>query len=214
MNSPENIEVKSYKDLVIKALKELNGHGYLRDIYAECEEIANKSNFHLSKNYPASIRALLERFSSDSAVFNGKEDLFFSVDGIGNGHWGLRNYQPDPKQTQIDLTQDDDEFVEGKRKLRKHIARERNQALIKKAKQNFVKKHGKLFCEVCEFDFEKVYGDIGKGFIEAHHIKPVSDMKENEQTKVEDIIMVCSNCHSMIHRRKPWLTKSELSKLL
>ena len=36
----------------------------------------------------------------------------------------------------------------------------------------------------------------------------------NEKTKIEDIVMLCSNCHSMVHRRKPWTTKEDLKKLL
>ena len=39
-------------------------------------------------------------------------------------------------------------------------------------------------------------------------------MKPNEKTKIEDIVMLCSNCHSMVHRRKPWATKEDLKKLL
>ena len=78
----------------------------------------------------------------------------------------------------------------------------------------FLEKHGKLYCEVCGFNFEEKYGDLGKDFIEAHHVKAVSSMKEDEKTKLEDLVMVCSNCHSMIHRRKPWLNKNQLKKLL
>jgi 5-methylcytosine-specific restriction protein A len=33
-------------------------------------------------------------------------------------------------------------------------------------------------CMVCGFDFEKVYGECGAGFIEVHHMLPVSSLKE------------------------------------
>lgn len=56
--------------------------------------------------------------------------------------------------------------------------------------------------------------DIGKDFIEAHHSKPISEMKENEKTKIEDIVLLCSNCHSMIHRKRPWLSKNNIRRLL
>ena len=39
-------------------------------------------------------------------------------------------------------------------------------------------------------------------------------MKENHKTKVDDFIMLCSNCHSMIHRKRPWLNKEEISNLI
>lgn len=83
------------------------------------------------------------------------------------------------------------------------------------AKKQFKERHnGKLFCEICGFSFADKYGDIGKDFIEAHHIKPVSEMKEGESTNINDIVMVCSNCHSMIHRRKPWLNKNEIRDII
>ncbi len=35
-----------------------------------------------------------------------------------------------------------------------------------------------------------------------------------EETKPEDITMVCANCHRMLHRKRPWLTIDELTKLI
>ena len=198
----------TYKDGVVEALKRLNGHAYLKDIYIVFEEIFDKP---LVVSWKAVVRATLERSSSDSNVYDGVDDLFYSVEGIGNGHWGLRSFN---QSTAIELTQEDDEFSEGKVLLKTHLTRERNNILINKAKKVFLEKHGKLYCEVCGFNFEEKYGDLGKDFIEAHHVKAVSSMKEDEKTKLEDLVMVCSNCHSMIHRRKPWLNKNQLKKLL
>jgi len=76
-------------------------------------------------------------------------------------------------------------FPEGKIIERKHKARERNSELIIKAKQNFKEKNGKLFCQICGFDFEKTYGKLGANFIEAHHTIPVSEMKAEYVSKVE-----------------------------
>ena len=39
-------------------------------------------------------------------------------------------------------------------------------------------------------------------------------MDENEKTSIDDIVMVCSNCHSMIHRKKPWLTIDKIKEIL
>ena len=114
----------------------------------------------------------------------------------------------------MDITQDDSGFAEGREKLKVHIVRERNHQVITLAKQQALAKNGVLRCEVCGFDFEKYYGAIGKDFIEGHHIKPVSTLSPGEKTKVDDIVLLCSNCHSMIHRKKPWLTKSQLKSLL
>lgn len=105
------------------------------------------------------------------------------------------------------------EYEEGKELLRLHKMRERDPQLIKEAKKRFKKIHGELICEACGINFEKVYGERGKDFIEGHHRKPVSEMKEGETTKVEDIGMLCSNCHRMIHRI-PMISIEELKMSL
>ena len=107
------------------------------------------------------------------------------------------------------------EYEEGTEKIKQHIVRERNPELIYKAMELFKSNHnGNIYCEICGFDFHKKYGTIGDGFIEVHHTKHVSEMKPGEKTNISDLLMVCSNCRSMMHRRKPWLGKDELMLLL
>lgn len=106
-------------------------------------------------------------------------------------------------------------FPEGKLKERRHKSRERNAQLIKQVKAETLKAKGKLTCQCCGFDFEKMYGDIGTEFIEAHHTKPVSELHDDgEMTKKEDIALVCANCHRMLHRKRPWLTMEDLEQLI
>lgn len=106
------------------------------------------------------------------------------------------------------------EFPEGKIVERTHKVRERNSKVVKIAKANFIKKHGKLFCQVCSFDFHEKYGNIGVGFIEGHHTIAVSEMTPNYKTKPEEIAMLCSNCHKMVHKKRPWLIMEKLSELI
>ncbi len=182
------------------------GHAYLEDIYAKFLQVHRKA---VPKRYRATIRDALERGSRESVKFDGKA-LFYMIDGKNKGHYGLI----EQKNCSLDLTADDD-FSEGKELLKLHLTRERNQYLITRSKQKFRDEHGgRLYCEICGFDFAEVYGDLGNGFIEAHHTKPVSEMKPDEKTRVEDMLMLCSNCHSMIHRRKPWATKEDIKKIL
>ncbi len=105
------------------------------------------------------------------------------------------------------------EFPEGKISERKHKYRERNSMVSQIAKQNFKNKNGRLFCQICEFDFEKEYGEIGADFIEAHHTIPVSEMQPGHVTKIEDLAMLCPNCHRMVHKKRPWLKMGELNQL-
>lgn len=191
------------------ALTQLGGLSHYSDLY---EKIAEVRKENLSKDWKSVVRRTIQQHSSDSKSFLNKEDLYYSVDGIGSGVWGLRDYIP--KEEDVDITEDDISFPEGKRMLRTHILRERNPRLIIEAKRRFKEIHGNLFCEICEFNFEERYGEVGKDFIEAHHTIPVSSMREDEETKIEDLVMVCSNCHKMIHRKRPWLTKEEIKNLI
>lgn len=119
------------------------------------------------------------------------------------------------KQHQDDYNDGGDiEFPEGKEYEVKHKARERSKELVAKAKAQFKSKHGRLFCEACKFDFKAKYGSAGDGFIEVHHIIPVSELEPGAKTHIADLVLVCSNCHRILHRRRPWLTISALRKLL
>lgn len=99
---------------------------------------------------------------------------------------------------------------EGKKRMSSHFTRERNSSIVHKKKDIELKSKGRLVCEVCGFDFEKIYGVRGKGFIECHHIKPISEIEDAQKTTLDDLALVCSNCHRMIHKSRPWLSISEL----
>ena len=80
------------------------------------------------------------------------------------------------------------------------------------AKKVFQAKHGRLFCQVCGFDFGRTYGE--PDFIEVHHLIPLKDLKEGQKTKLSDLAMVCPNCHRMLHRGSPWPTIEQLKQRL
>lgn len=111
------------------------------------------------------------------------------------------------------VDEEENEFPEGKVLYRQHRYRERNRKLVAKVKEIAIK-NGELRCQVCGFDFYQTYGELGKGYIECHHTIPVSEYVENTLTRVKDIALVCSNCHRMLHRKRPWLDIDELLELL
>lgn len=84
---------------------------------------------------------------------------------------------------------EEEAFAEGRVLYRLHRMRERNKAVIQKAKTLAKKKHGRLFCTVCKFDFAKTYGPLGEDYIEGHHTKPVSELTADSQTKASDIAL-------------------------
>lgn len=111
-------------------------------------------------------------------------------------------------------TDDIDEAKEGRLLTRMHRVRERNSTLVRKKKASFFEQNGHLRCEACSFDFENTYGKRGEGFIECHHTKPVSELSSGETTKLTDLVLLCSNCHRMVHAARPWWTLEELKLAL
>lgn len=75
--------------------------------------------------------------------------------------------------------------------------------------------HKGYSCMVCGFNFVETYGDLGKDFIEVHHTTPVSEMGDNYTIDIDrDLVPLCSNCHSMIHKKTPPLTIEELKRII
>ena len=93
--------------------------------------------------------------------------------------------------------------MEGAEKLALVRHRKREQSL-RDAKVAEARKSGnsKLKCEVpkCGFEFEAVYGELGRDYAQVHHLKPLSDRTKPSQTRLDDLVIVCANCHAMIHR--------------
>lgn len=109
----------------------------------------------------------------------------------------------------------DEGFKEGKEKLRIHLVKERKPYLVKQAKEEWRRQqNGKISCSACNFSFSEAYGKLGDGFIEAHHTKPISSLTPDSIVKPSDLVPVCSNCHSMLHRNRPWLSVDELRKIV
>jgi 5-methylcytosine-specific restriction protein A len=105
------------------------------------------------------------------------------------------------------------EAEEGGQSLARHYRRERNRT-IRKRKIDAVRAAGlPIDCEVCEFDFGDVYGDLGDGYIEVHHVLPLHASGPTI-TRLSDLALLCSNCHRMIHRARPWLTPDGLRQRL
>lgn len=93
-------------------------------------------------------------------------------------------------------------YPEGKRVKIKTVRPERNPA----ARKECIRVHGST-CTVCGMSFADRYGDLGKGYIEVHHLEPLGG--SHHQRIVDprkDMRPVCPNCHAMLHRRNPVLS--------
>lgn len=80
----------------------------------------------------------------------------------------------------------------------RHRSRER---ALRNAKIRAALDAGALKCEVpgCDFDFAALYGVIGVGYAQVHHLKPLALADGAVETSLADLAVVCANCHVMIH---------------
>jgi hypothetical protein len=91
-----------------------------------------------------------------------------------------------------------------------HLARERDRSLRDAKLEQFMELHGHLYCEICNFDFENTYGDLGRGIIEIHHTLPVAQMEESHKTRIDDLMCVCANCHLVLHNGDSYINLQKL----
>lgn len=108
-------------------------------------------------------------------------------------HWLVSS---NSQQNDYDEIEDNKDYFEGALKKVYVNRYERD----KDAREECIKAHG-CICSVCEMDFEKMYGELGKGFIHVHHIVPISTIGEEYKIDPDkDLVPVCPNCHAMLHR--------------
>ena len=91
---------------------------------------------------------------------------------------------------------------EGAQRVRFVIHRRREGELRRRKIEEAMLKTGKLICEVpkCGFDFERRYGDLGKGYAQVHHLVPLHKAPaDGRKVTLDDLAIVCANCHAMIH---------------
>ena len=102
-------------------------------------------------------------------------------------------------------------YLEGTKRSRLIKTYERSSEAVTACKQY----HGTQ-CKGCGLQLGDKYGDIGLGYIHAHHVVPVSqkDGKEYHIDPINDLVPLCPNCHAMIHRRTPPFTVEELRQRL
>lgn len=142
--------------------------------------------------------------------------------GQGMRRWALKNGKEEHKRllqffkwltkklaspaflpsTSINPAEDEDGYEGQVKKLlvkhRRRESRKRKQKIADAIRRN----NGRLICEVpnCGFDFHAKYGELGAGFAEVHHKKPLSKAPRAGTTvKLVDLAIVCANCHRMIH---------------
>lgn len=169
--------------------------------------LAPKKVFGLALEEALGIEAFPQHFSAGwgQICFELLEDAGLWItpkkDGVA---------RPKPSQTDVEIqlggfapTEEERSWIEGNPKIVAHLRRERHPGLAKQKRDEFIAKHGRLFCEDCKLDPLKLYGEeVGSACIEVHHHRThVADMGPGHKTTMEDLKCLCANCHRVLHRK-------------
>lgn len=128
---------------------------------------------------------------------------------VYNRYLKLINQKPE-RTVYPDEVDSETEYSEGKTKKVLVNSYERNPIARKKCVEHFG-----LNCQVCNFNFEEKFGDLGKEFIHVHHKIDIATIgNEYSVNPLTDLIPVCPNCHSMLHKKKPAYSIEELKIIM
>jgi 5-methylcytosine-specific restriction protein A len=221
------------RDELILALNLYFEHGILDSEMPQVRELSkllNRLEIHerglRDSNFrsPASVALKLANLANHDPKRLGKKTNGGHLDGVVFHEWFDRQLElkltaaaieklasePSFEVSNIDL---EFEAHEGKLLTAAYFKRERNRVLRDKKIKSVIDLEGQIRCEVCFFDFGTAYGKHGLGYIECHHVTPLH-VSGPVRTKLSDLVLLCSNCHRMIHRKSPWLTLEQLRKLV
>lgn len=208
--SGKDLEILSGRndDKFSQKVRNLKAHGtFERMGYAEYKgearrgyvEITNDGKNHLKRNQKILNYLLVNDFEYSDLTEN------------------LKEIEKNEDKRKIQTFDENILIQEGLKKVREVKVYERSSTLRNYAIEHFtVKNH--ISCQCCSFDFEDFYGsEIGKGFIEIHHTKPIfqyedDDLENTLENALKNLAPVCSNCHRMIHRN--WSKPLEIQYLM
>ncbi|WP_321447658.1 HNH endonuclease [uncultured Cohaesibacter sp.] len=177
----------TWYETVEMALQNLGGTASLKDVYGEVRKIRMQQRLSVPSSLEAIVRKELEYNSQDSSNWRGNRNLFFSVEGIGNGVWGLRAHIP-RSAFASDLSnpdQSDATRISGLTTSR--IIRDT--AMTRKVKALHRSK-----CQICD---SSILLPDGTSYAEAHHIIPIGSPHYGPDVS-ENIVIVCPNHHAQL----------------
>ena len=174
---------------IIEAMTNLGGSARYEDLYDEVYRIRGGD---VPRTYENVIRRTIQTHSSDSDGFDGT-DLFYSVDGLGVGHWGLRE-QIRRTPTSVDLSDQEapHEDDQPRRRLTETYRILRDTALARTLKEIHDDR-----CQICEDTLEL---RNGTRYSEAHHIKPLGRPHYGPDIQ-GNILVLCPNHHAVCDLR-------------
>lgn len=68
-------------------------------------------------------------------------------------------------------------------------------------------------CDICGIKTEEIYRS-NLNLLSLHLMVPITQLNGRKRYSNSDYITVCPNCHSALHRSRPWLTKENYGAVL
>jgi hypothetical protein len=150
-------------------------------------------------------RNMVSWFSQKISVNNSPWESFFDRVRRSNG-WA---YRPVFLANQTLIGQSDYAAIEGNPIIYFHFRRERDQEIVKAKRDSFIAEHGKLFCESCQFSTSSIYAGLNSDICEIHHRLPLAFANKPVNTRLNDLAVLCPNCHRAIHKTVPLMSIEE-----
>lgn len=197
----------SAKDYVVGIGKILSGQLYKRTFNTEATDyiltkIYQQFTSLIYKNALKSVELHIDYYES---LRHGRLN---SIREILNNH--RCKLSLDSESIFPDEIHENGNLTEGVKKTISVNAYERNTT----ARKECIEHYG-VVCNVCQFDFEAIYGSVGSGFIHVHHIVPLHVINKSYIVDpIKDLRPVCPNCHAMLHRGSTTLTIKELKEII
>lgn len=111
----------------------------------------------------------------------------------------------DQEVATVGIDPEERSWIEGDKRMATHLRLERKRstkAAAAKRAQVRAANNGLLACDYCSTDWYDIYGHaIAEAIFDVHHTIPLKDMDDGHETKVEDLLCLCANCHRAEHRR-------------
>lgn len=203
---------------IVTALRLLGGEAQAKNIKDKVTELRGGMPAHYgrSHSYRETIQKKIEDYCPQSDNWKPSNEPRF--ERVRRGVYRLVEKADEEEQILNNQIEDDlksladeESVVEGGKKAKLIAYFERNPALRVAA----VAFHG-TSCKACGFNFEAAYGEHGRNYIEVHHIVPISTLPEPSSINPkEDLTVLCSNCHRMVHRKRETpLSVEELRDIL
>lgn len=149
-------------------------------------------------------------FSQQISVGRSEWADFFVRERL-DGAWA---YRVAPAAAPGQIPDADFSAIEGEPRVFLHLRRERDRSLVAAKQASARNGLGQLVCEICGFVAELVYPGLCAGLCEVHHRRPLSELEAPTETRLDDLAVLCPNCHRAIHQTRPMMTVEEFRQRL